>query len=116
MAEELDDFELLRLYLDDLVDQHTGHVFFQDYQLQKLIDSTADLMGAASRGWRIKAARVAEWYNITVDGAEMTRSQAFRHAMEMARIYQNESAGELRSVKLDNEFVITESTTESDFA
>lgn len=112
MAQELDDFELLRLYLDDLANPDTGDVFFQDYQLQKLIDETVDLFGAAASGWRIKAARVAEWYNVTVDGAEFTRNQAFRHALEMARSYQNESAGEFRSVKLDNEFVQDDSESE----
>ena len=115
MVEELDDFELLRLYLDDLPRGDEGDTFFQDYQLQALIDATVDLFGAAASGWRIKAARVAEWYNVTIDGAEMTRAQAFRHALEMARSYQNESAGEFRSVKLDNEFII-DTTTESDFA
>lgn len=112
MAYELDDFELLRLYLDDMPQGDEATVFFKDYQLQRLIDSTVDLYGAAASGWRIKASRVAEWYNVTVDGAELTRNQAFRHALEMARAYSNESSGEFRSVKLDNDFVQSDSESE----
>jgi hypothetical protein len=112
MSEELDDLELMRLYLDDLPNPTDGKVFFQDYQLQKLIDINVDLYGAAAAGWRIKASRVSEWYNVNLDGAALTRSQAFNHAIQMARVYRDESSGEIFSVKLDNEFDTSDEESE----
>lgn len=107
MAIELDDRELLRLYLDDLPHPETGDVFFRDDQLDRLVTDTTDLYGAAAMGWRIKAARVVEWFNVDLDGAELSMGQAFRHAMDMAKAFGNESSGEIRSVKMDSEFIIT---------
>lgn len=113
---ELDKLELLRLYLDDEANPQVnqGQTLFQDYQLTGLLDEAGDDVNlAAARGWRIKAARVAEWYNVSLDGAELTRGQAFRHALDMAKAYQNESSGEIISVKMDTEF--TTATGESEF-
>lgn len=112
MVAELDDRELLRYYLDDLPQPETADVFFRDDHLDRFIADSTDLYGAAAMGWRIKAARVAEWFNVDLDGAEMSMGQAFRHALDMARAYSNESSGEIRSVKMDSEFIIPSSESE----
>lgn len=112
MAIELDDHELLRLYLDDLPDSDTGNVFFRDDHLDRLIAESNDLYGAAAAGWRIKAARVVEWFNVDIDGAEMSLGQAFRHAMDMAKVFRDESTGELTFPKLDSEFQIASEESE----
>lgn len=112
MTVELDDHELLRLYLDDLPNPETGDVFFRDDHLDRLIADTSDIFGAAAAGWRIKAARVVEWVNVDLDGAEMSLGQAFRHAIDMSRTFSNESTGEIRSVKMDSEFTTTDVDSE----
>lgn len=113
MAIELDDLELLRLYLDDSTDSE-GNTFFRDDHLAKLIADNVDLYAAAAMGWRIKAARVVEWFNVDLGDAQMSMGQAFRHAIDMAREFQNQSAGEIFSVKLDTEFL--RDTSESEMA
>lgn len=102
---ELSDLELLRLYIDDLPEEATGDVFLGDEVLTRLIDESVDLFGAAAKAWKIKAARVSEWYNVSADGTELSRNQAFRHAIDMARTYANESAGEIVSVRMDTGFI-----------
>jgi len=114
MAIELDDLELLRLYLDDLPEPETGDVFFRDDQLERFISESADIYGAAAIGWRVKAARVVEWFNVDIDGAEMSMGQAFRHAMDMAKVFRDESTGELTFPKLDSEFQIA--SVDSEFS
>lgn len=94
-----EDIELLRLYIGDTADPP----FLSDPQLESLINRTVDLSAAAAEGWRIKAARVAEWYDVNIDGRGLSRSQVLRHCNNMVRLYADASGGEIVSVKMSTE-------------
>ena len=52
------------------------------------IDDAYNLNRAASQGWRIKAGRVANRYDIKDDTSATTRSQLFKHCMDMYKSYR----------------------------
>lgn len=101
MTAEMGDLELLRLYAADPLN---GSELFQDHELQKMIDDATDVAGAAATAWRIKASRVAEWYNVSLDGAELSRGQIFRHCMDMADHYSGLSSGQIVSVPMSTDY------------
>jgi hypothetical protein len=45
----------------------------------------------AAEAWMVKAAKVAAHYDTTADGSNLSRSQKYRHCMEMARYYREAS-------------------------
>lgn len=47
--------------------------------------TTYDLAAIAAGVWREKAARLAEGYDFTAEGASFTRSQAYEHCLKEAR-------------------------------
>ena len=69
-----------------------------------LEDNEGDVYLSAADGWRVKAARVSEWYNTGLDGSFLNRSQAFDHAMKMVTHYQEEGRGALKSILLDTDY------------
>ncbi len=51
-----------------------------------------DLYGAAARGWELKAAKIATDYDYSIEGGTWNRSQAYRHALEMAAMHGGQAA------------------------
>jgi hypothetical protein len=51
--------------------------------------ATYDLNAAAAAIWMDKAAILAQDYDYSADGANLSRSQAFEQAMKMMRFYQS---------------------------
>lgn len=102
--------QLLRLYIDDR-DTGTGTVTIEDPELQDLLDATeGDVYGAAGKAWAIKAARVAQWYQVSLDGSFLSREQVFDHCMSMSKYYEMRSTSgtggaSIVSVKMDSSFV-----------
>ena len=105
------DIALLRLYL---ADPAGAKEVFTDGKLQILLDKTEDVNAAAAEGWRIKAGSVAEWYQMSVDGATLSRDQVFEHCIKMAEHYEGLGGGNLTNVRMDSEFVIASSDSEFD--
>lgn len=61
---------------------------FDNDELDLFIDNRdGDLNLAASDIWRVKAGRVSEWYLVNIDGAFMSRGEAFDHAIKMSETY-----------------------------
>lgn len=56
---------------------------------------TWDLSAAAAEGWRRKAGKVAGRFNVTADGAVLSRAQIFAHCLMMAEQYGKKSAGSI---------------------
>lgn len=82
---------LLRLYV---ADPGGKDEFFHDDVLDTLFSNNENnLFAAASEAWRIKAARVADWYAVNLDGAFLSRQQAWEHCMAMVDHYGNLSGG-----------------------
>ena len=54
-----------------------------------------DLRAAAADAWRERAAGRASGYDFGADGAQYSRSQWFRHCMEMAAIFDGQRAGQM---------------------
>ena len=48
---------------------------------------TYDMNRPASKAWRLKAAKIAGDYSITVEGRELNRSQMYENFMNMSREY-----------------------------
>lgn len=48
-----------------------------------------DLNGAAAMGWRERAGKQAGGYDFRVEGRQYSRSQWFKHCMEMAQYYES---------------------------
>jgi len=98
------DIALLRLYISD---PPGNNEFLHDSDLQILLDNNDDgVEAAAADGWRIKAARVAEWYQMTLDGAFLDRGQVFEHCMAMAKHFEETGGGSLTNVRMDSEYRI----------
>lgn len=77
--------EQVRLYIND---PGGATEFLEDSQIGMFIDAQdGDLNRAASELWKVKAARVSEWYLVNIDGAFLSRDQAFDHAMKMSATY-----------------------------
>lgn len=73
--------------------------FLDDDFIGDLIDGQeGDLNAAASDLWKVKAARVSEWYLVNIDGAFMSRGEAFDHAMKMSEVYGK--AGTMSNIPL----------------
>lgn len=93
----------LRLMVGDPKKNANGDViepFFSDTYLGTWVDKPEDLEYAASKLWGIKAANVADWYTTNIDGAFLSRGEAFDHAMKMQAKYwgDSESASTITSV------------------
>lgn len=54
-----------------------------------------DLRAAAADAWRERAAGRASGYDFGADGAQYSRSQWFRHCMEMAAFYDGQRTGKM---------------------
>ena len=86
----------VRLYINDPAG---ATQFLDDDVLEGFItESAGDLNRAASELWKLKAARVSEWYLVNIDGAFMSRDQAFDHALKMSTFYA--SGGGMTNVEL----------------
>lgn len=86
----------LRLYVDDKAGQDQ---FFDDSTLQQFIfDAGGDLNNAAASLWKVKAARVTEWYTVNMDGNFMTRGEVFDHCLKMSQSYA--AGGVMTNVRL----------------
>lgn len=56
-----------------------------------------NLRAAAARGWRMKAAKVADQFGVAVgNGTRFDRDQVYRHCLEMARTFSSGGIGSLR--------------------
>lgn len=90
---------LLRLYLND----ETAPYVFDDPTLQDILDRAEGEVGAAAgEGWRIKAGKVAEWYDVELDGSALSRGQVAKHCLDMASFYEatSGSGGKLTNTRL----------------
>jgi hypothetical protein len=106
------DIALLRLYLSDPAG---AKEVFTDEKLQTLLDNAdGDVNSATGAGWRIKAASVADWYQMNVDGAFLSRDQVWFHCIRLAEYYEKISGGSLVNVKMDSGFIQDESAPEFD--
>lgn len=86
----------LRLFIDDPAGNSE---LFENSVLAGFIDDAADdLSAAASELWKVKAARVSEWYTVNMDGNFMSRDQVFAHCMKMSESYAN--SGSITNVQL----------------
>lgn len=86
----------LRLFIDDPAGNNQ---FLEDSVLSGFIaDADDDLSAAASELWKVKAARVSEWYTVNMDGNFMSRDQVFAHCMKMSESYAN--SGSMTNVAL----------------
>jgi hypothetical protein len=104
------EIELLRLYL---ADPAGANEVFTDAKLQTLLDNKeADVGAAAAEGWRIKAASVADWYQMNIDGAFLSRDQVWEHCMKMAAHFDGRSGGNLANIGMDSGFTLTEAESE----
>lgn len=68
------------------------------FPTEEAYEPTYDLRIAASRGWRLKAARVAADYDLNTDGHGMTRSQMIDQFIKMADAYGRLGAPHVRSL------------------
>lgn len=81
-----EDRALLRLYIADPASPSAA---LSDDELDGLNEvAGGSLEGTAARAWRIKAARVADWYLANVDGSFLSRDQVFDHCLKMAQYYE----------------------------
>lgn len=86
----------LRLFIDDPAGNDE---FFTNETLAVFItDAQDDLSAAAAELWKVKAARVSEWYTVNMDGNFMSREQVFDHCMKMSASYAN--SGSITNVAL----------------
>ena len=79
---ELDDLHAL-LFMHRIVDAN-GTIPAYDNWIP-----TYDLNAAAAEGWRWKAARAAERFSFSADGASYNRDQIYQHCMEQAKRYSS---------------------------
>lgn len=86
----------LRLFIDD----PAGNTQFLDDSVLNVFieDNEGDLSLAASQLWKIKAARVSEWYTTNLDGSFLSRDQVFTHCMQMSQ--QFAAAGGMSNIQL----------------
>lgn len=61
-------------------------------------DGTYDLNRAAAEGWRWKAAKVAGYFNITIDGGGINRGDLLEHCTKMVELY-TKGRGRVRSIR-----------------
>ena len=54
---------------------------------------TWDIRLAASRGWRLKAAKAASDFDMKTDVTDLTRSQVIDNCLRMARVYGSATVG-----------------------
>lgn len=94
----MDDIALVRLYIDD---PDGGTPTFDDLKIQAFLDSQGDAHSAAAELWLVKAANVADWYSVQLDGGMLTRQQVFDHCMLMATTHRNFSVNDTISVLMD---------------
>lgn len=90
----LTDRELLRELLADTADTDEEREF-TDTELDDLLErSSQDTERAALEGWKILAARYAQWaVDVTEGNSSRKMSQLLEHATEMIRLYSRASAG-----------------------
>lgn len=101
---------LLRLYIADPPNQDE---VLHDQDLEGLLaDNNDDVSAAAADGWRIKAARVAEWYQVNIDGRFLSRDQVFNHCIAMAKHFEESGGGQLTNAKMDSEFEMDDESSE----
>lgn len=50
-----------------------------------------DLYGAVAAGWRQRASAQADGYDFRVEGRQYSRSQWFKHCMDLAKFYESEA-------------------------
>jgi hypothetical protein len=104
--------DLLRLYI---ADPPGAKEFFTTARLESLVDGRdGDTNAAAADAWRIKAANVADWYDVMLDGSQLNRDQVWQHCIRMAEYYEDRSGAGLINVKLDSEFQIDNEELEFD--
>jgi hypothetical protein len=93
---------LLRLYL---ADPAGNDEYFHDDILDSMFsDNDEDLNAAASSGWRMKAANVAAWYAVNLDGAFLSRQQVWEHCIAMSSHFSSMSGAALVNVEMDSMF------------
>jgi len=80
-----DQIALIRMYTDDSAGPDE---VVHDPELRGLWDLLESVEGVAARVWRIKAAKVSEWYLTNVDGSFLSRNQVFDHCIAMAEYYE----------------------------
>lgn len=86
----------LRLYVDDPAGDSQ---FLDDSVLLTFIEAAGgSLNNAASEIWKVKAARVNEWYTVNMDGNFMTRGEVFDHCLKMSASYA--AGGAMTNVRL----------------
>ena len=81
------DRALIRLYTDD---PSGPDEVMHDTDLDALWDLTENVEGATAKVWRIKAAKVSDWFLANVDGAFLSRDQVFAHCITMAEFYETQ--------------------------
>jgi hypothetical protein len=99
----LDPVKQLRDYI---ADPKNGTELFDDPELEDYITTFGgDLHAAAAELWGIKAATVATWYQMNVDGSYMAREQVFEHCLKMQTHHR--SFGSSTSDPVDSGYVST---------
>ena len=59
-----------------------------------------DLQAAAADLWRRKAAHYATAFDFSTDNHSVTRSQAYKHSLEMADFYEGKSGDSIQTVQM----------------
>lgn len=73
------------------LDEQNGRFVFTASQAgsARYLDGRSyDIYGAAADGWRERAGMQAEGYDFRVEGRQYSRSQWFKHCLEMAEYYE----------------------------
>lgn len=101
-----EEIRTLRLYTDIPAGSDQ---FLDDSDLQVFFDAAdGDVNRAAAEIWKVKAARVNEWYTVNMDGNFMTRGEVFEHCLKMSTLYA--SGGSMTNVALLTRDPVSESS------
>lgn len=60
-----------------------------------------DLNGAASQAWEERAGMQADAYSFSADGASYSRSEWFKHCLQMSSYYKAQSSGASRAIAIE---------------
>jgi len=69
-----------------------GDTELTDDQLATIIDSEADIQGAAAQAWQVTAAQYADLVNISEAGSSRSLGQLHQNALDMAKYYRGLSS------------------------
>jgi hypothetical protein len=92
----------------DVLRQHLGEripaggtdadTFFSDDEITELLNTAdSEILVAAAEGWLMKASEYAALVNVSEGGGRQDLSDMHKHAMELAKHYQELSGGAVSS-------------------